>query len=127
MFVYSRVQVICANRTSSLKYYTGYSQCLPGTGGGGGGPTTTTTPSGGATTTSSGGGSGATPPADDPYSGYQIYLSPYYADEISKSVASISDATLAKKAAQVANIPTFTWCVLRSSKGNDLNTYSLSS
>ena len=38
-----------------------------------------------------------------------MYLSPYYASEISAAVAQISDATTAAKAAKVASIPTFIW------------------
>ena len=38
-----------------------------------------------------------------------MYLSPYYADEVSAAVQQISDSTLAAKAAKVADIPTFIW------------------
>lgn len=98
-----------------------YSQCLPGT------ATTTATSattSGTAKTTSTSSGttktststttstsSTATPPADDPYTGYTVYLSPYYAAEIAAAVATITDSSLAEKAAQVAKVPTFTWSV----------------
>lgn len=51
----------------------------------------------------------ATPPADNPYIGYTVYLNPHYTAEISAAVATISDATLAQKAAQVAQVPTFFW------------------
>ena len=39
----------------------------------------------------------------------QLYLSPYYADEVLAAVQQISDSTLAAKAAKVADIPTFIW------------------
>nr|AAL15037.1 cellobiohydrolase II [Lentinus sajor-caju]AAL15038.1 cellobiohydrolase II [Lentinus sajor-caju] len=58
-----------------------------------------------------------TPDAGNPYIGYdvshvlwcQIYLSPYYADEVAAAVSAISNPALAAKAASVANIPTFIW------------------
>lgn len=46
---------------------------------------------------------------DNPYVGYSVYLSPYYAAEVKAAAASIKDSTLAAKAAKVASIPTFTW------------------
>lgn len=39
----------------------------------------------------------------------QIYLTPYYANEVAAAAASITDATQKAKALKVANIPTFTW------------------
>ncbi|KAF4603087.1 Beta-glucosidase cel3A [Pleurotus pulmonarius] len=54
-------------------------------------------------------GPNPTPDAGNPYIGYDIYLSPYYADEVAAAVSAISDPTLAAKAASVANIPTFIW------------------
>ncbi|KAG9128516.1 hypothetical protein FRC07_005883 [Ceratobasidium sp. 392] len=68
--------------------------------------TSTTTHTGTATSTSSAPVSTST---DNPYTGYTVYLSPYYASEIKSAVATIKDSTLAAKAAKVANIPTFTW------------------
>lgn len=38
-----------------------------------------------------------------------MYLSPYYANEVSQAVEQITDSTLKSKAASVANIPTFIW------------------
>ncbi|KAF8315162.1 cellobiohydrolaseII [Clavulina sp. PMI_390] len=90
-----------------------YSQCLPSSSVG----TTTTTTSkatGTSTTTSKTTGTttssaSGTAPTDDPYTGYTVYLSPYYAAEISAAVKNITDSSLASKAAAVANVPTFTW------------------
>jgi len=107
-----------------------YSQCLPGSAAGttttastktstvsGGTSKTTTSTSGGTTTTS-------TPPSDDPYTGYTIYLSPYYAAEIAASVANLTSTnpSLATKAAKVAQVPTFTWFDV-ASKVPTLGTY----
>ncbi|KAF4579587.1 Beta-glucosidase cel3A [Pleurotus pulmonarius] len=61
------------------------------------------------TSTSTSAGPNPTPDAGNPYIGYDIYLSPYYADEVAAAVSAISDPTLAAKAASVANIPTFIW------------------
>ncbi|TFK76357.1 cellobiohydrolase II-I, partial [Pluteus cervinus] len=105
-----------------------YSQCLPG----GGNtpppaPTTTTTvttrPGGGTTSTTPGGPTPTTPPAaGNPYTGYEIYLSPYYAAEITAAAALISDSTQKAKALTVAKIPTFTWFDVIAKTG-DLGTY----
>ena len=38
-----------------------------------------------------------------------MYLSPYYAAEVSAAVQQISDSTLKSKAASIANVPTFIW------------------
>ncbi|KAG6862060.1 Beta-glucosidase cel3A [Termitomyces sp. Mi166 len=90
-----------------------YSQCLPGSATTA--PTSSSTPTSGtsrsttATSTSSGPTSTTTPAAGNPYTGYQIYLSPYYANEVTAAAADISDATLKAKALEVANIPTFIW------------------
>ncbi|KDQ12498.1 glycoside hydrolase family 6 protein [Botryobasidium botryosum FD-172 SS1] len=88
-----------------------YSQCLPGSSN----PTTTprptsttstsTRPTSGTTTTTSTGPIST----DNPYVGYDVYLSPYYAAEVAAAVKNIKDATIAAKAASVAKIPTFTW------------------
>ena len=68
-----------------------------------GGPTTTAP--GGPTTTS------PAPPTstDNPYNGYSVYLSPYYAAEIDAAAKLIKDSTLAAKALKIKDIPTFTW------------------
>ena len=52
----------------------------------------------------------------------QIYLSPYYAAEIDKAAANITDATQKAKALKVKNIPTFTWFDVIAKTG-DLGTY----
>jgi cellulose 1,4-beta-cellobiosidase len=85
-----------------------YSQCLPGSS-----SVTTTSSVGtgtGTTTTSAPGSTGTTTPAaGNPYTGYEIYLSPYYAAEVTAAVANISNPTTAAAAATVSNIPTFIW------------------
>jgi len=58
----------------------------------------------------------------NPYTGYQIYLTPYYADEVKAAAAKISDATQKAKALKVATIPTFTWLDV-ASKVPTLGTY----
>jgi len=50
-----------------------------------------------------------TPAAGNPFTGYTVYLSPYYAAEVQAAAALITDATQKSKALSVANIPTFTW------------------
>ncbi|KAJ3515731.1 hypothetical protein NLJ89_g1575 [Agrocybe chaxingu] len=49
------------------------------------------------------------PDAGNPFNGYTIYLSPYYADEVVAAAAAISDATQKAKALRVKDIPTFIW------------------
>jgi len=108
----------CASGSTCVVSNEYYSQCLPGSAA----PTTTrpttttrpvtTSPGGGSPTTSAGGStpSSGPGPSDNPYSSdYTVWLSPYYAAEVAAAVKNISDATLAAKAAKVANIPTFTW------------------
>lgn len=51
----------------------------------------------------------APPAAGNPFVGYSVYLSPYYASEVAAAAATITDATLKSKASSVANIPTFIW------------------
>ncbi|KAI0345296.1 cellobiohydrolase II [Trametopsis cervina] len=68
-----------------------------------------TGPSSSPTSASTGPTSTPTPSANNPWTGYQIYLSPYYASEVAAAAKSISDSTLSAKAASVAKIPTFTW------------------
>nr|BAG48183.1 cellobiohydrolase II [Irpex lacteus] len=104
-----------------------YSQCIPGS------ATTPTSaptsaptsqPSQPSSTSSapSGPSSTPTPSANNPWTGYQIYLSPYYANEVAAAAKAITDPTLAAKAASVANIPNFTW-LDSVSKIADLKTY----
>jgi cellulose 1,4-beta-cellobiosidase len=118
-----------------------YSQCLPPSSSATTAKTTTSTTSKATTTTkattstitgtvttkttsatTSAASSTATPPSDDPYTGYTVYLSPYYAAEVAAAVATISDSSLAEKAAQVAKVPTFTWFDV-ASKVPTLGTY----
>ncbi|KAG8736715.1 Beta-glucosidase cel3A [Ceratobasidium sp. 428] len=122
----------CVSGATCNKINDYYYQCLPGSGSGSTTtttkPTTTSKPT---TTTSTKPGTGtgtttSTAPAststDNPYTGYSVYLSPYYAAEIKAAVATIKDSTLAAKAAKVANIPTFTWLDVMS-KVPTLETY----
>ncbi|KAJ6618861.1 cellulase CEL6B [Mycena sp. CBHHK59/15] len=87
-----------------------YSQCLPSTGNSGGsGTTTVSTTSTVSSSTASAPTGSQTPAAGNPFTGYQIYLTPFYAAEVAAAAANITDPTLKAKAASVANIPTFTW------------------
>ncbi|GLB34786.1 putative glycosyl hydrolase family 6 [Lyophyllum shimeji] len=95
----------CVSGATCTKLNDYYSQCLPGSSTP---PTTTTTPTTTPTTTNTGGPTG-TPAAGNPYTGYQIYLTPYYADEVQTAAGLITDATQKAKALKVAQIPTFTW------------------
>nr|AAD41097.1 CBHII [Volvariella volvacea] len=102
-----------------------YSQCLPGT--------TTTTPGPPSTTTTP--TSGGTPPPNNaatttattavngnPVTGWQPFLTPYYAGEVAAPLApDIDTPALSTKAAAVANIPTFNW--FDTAKGPDLGAY----
>ncbi|KAJ7940206.1 cellobiohydrolase II [Mycena leptocephala] len=88
-----------------------YSQCLPNSTGG-----TTTTPTttissttGTGTTTVSSPTGSQTPDATNPFLGHNIYLTPFYAAEVTAAAANITDATTKAKALSVAKIPTFTW------------------
>ncbi|KAH7340943.1 cellobiohydrolase [Rhizoctonia solani] len=111
----------CASGLACVKVNDYYYQCQKG--------------SASATVTSATGGTSATPttsattptstvgPSDNPYtSDYTVWLSPYYAAEVAAAVKNISDATVAAKAAKVANIPTFTWFDVRA-KVPTLGTY----
>ncbi|CAE6517669.1 unnamed protein product [Rhizoctonia solani] len=113
----------CASGLACVKVNDYYYQCQKGS--------ATAT----ATVTSATGGTSATPttsattptstvgPSDNPYtSDYTVWLSPYYAAEVAAAVKNISDASLAAKAAKVANIPTFTWFDVRA-KVPTLGTY----
>ncbi|KAG8918020.1 hypothetical protein FRC03_011292 [Tulasnella sp. 419] len=48
-------------------------------------------------------------PTGNPYTGYDVWLSPYYSAEVVAAAANITDATLKAKALKVKDIPTFTW------------------
>ncbi|PSR83042.1 hypothetical protein PHLCEN_2v5846 [Hermanssonia centrifuga] len=114
----------CASGSVCTEQNAYYSQCLPGTAAptsassipSSSHPTSTVSSSSSAPSTSS------TPTAGNPWTGYQIYLSPYYAAEIQAGAAAITDPTLSAKALSVAQIPTFTW-LDSVSKVPDLGTY----
>ncbi|KDQ61110.1 glycoside hydrolase family 6 protein [Jaapia argillacea MUCL 33604] len=61
------------------------------------------------TSSSSSAAPSTTSSAGNPYVGYQVYLSPYYAAEVTAAAANITDATTKANALSVADIPTFTW------------------
>ena len=69
----------------------------------------TSAPSGTPTGVSSAPSGTITPSASNPWTGFQVYLSPYYASEVSAAAAQITDSATAAKALSVAKIPTFTW------------------
>ncbi|KAJ7057960.1 cellobiohydrolase II [Mycena amicta] len=82
-----------------------YSQCIPNA-------QATTTPAsggGGGTSSASAPATSQTPAANNPFTGHNIFLSPFYAAEITAAAANITDATTKTKALSVANIPTFIW------------------
>ncbi|KAI0317467.1 cellobiohydrolaseII [Amylostereum chailletii] len=95
----------CASGSTCVESNAYYSQCIPSSSA----PTGTTV----APTSTSAGGSApsttATPAADNPYTGYQIYLSPFYAAEVQAAAAQITDPTQAATALKAASIPSFTW------------------
>ncbi|KDR81738.1 hypothetical protein GALMADRAFT_59609 [Galerina marginata CBS 339.88] len=108
----------CATGSTCVFSNPYYSQCLPGAASSSTStkPTTTTPTSTPTTksTTATGGTTPVstpttTPAAGNPFTGYTIYLSPYYANEVTAAAASITDATQKSKALSIANIPTFTW------------------
>ncbi|KAI0064711.1 glycoside hydrolase family 6 protein [Artomyces pyxidatus] len=98
-----------------------YSQCLPGSASSPTGPTSTISSSASQSSSASHSSSSAssvsstsstpsqTPVAGNPFTGYSIFLSPFYAAEVAAAAGNITDSTLAAKAASVAQIPTFTW------------------
>ncbi|ESK94153.1 cellobiohydrolase ii [Moniliophthora roreri MCA 2997] len=94
----------CASGSTCTKVDDYYSQCIPGSNPGNPESTSTTPSSTVAPPTNT-----QPPVADNPYTGYTIYLSPYYADEIDAAAANITDSTLKAKALKVKEIPTFIW------------------
>nr|ADX07335.1 putative cellulase CEL6B [Flammulina velutipes] len=107
----------CASGSTCVKTNEYYSQCLP----------SSSAPSS-ASSVAPPASSTAAPPTStgitlgNPYTDHEIYLSPYYADEVVAAAAVISDSSLAAKALKVKDIPTFTWFdVVR--KVPDLGTY----
>lgn len=124
----------CVSGSTCTAQNAYYSQCIPGAAAPGStsaGSTTrpASTTSAGSTTrpasTSTGSAPASTgtavPSADNPFSGYEIYLSPFYAKEVAAAAAQMSGSA-ASAAASVANIPTFTWFD-SVSKIPDLDTY----
>ncbi|KAI0032821.1 cellobiohydrolaseII, partial [Vararia minispora EC-137] len=85
-----------------------YSQCI-----GGGGTTTsgssTTSAPGTPSSTSSAPVSSGTAVPGNPFTGFTVFPSQFYAAEVQAAAAQISDATTKTKALSVANIPSFTW------------------
>ncbi|KAG7448217.1 cellulase CEL6B [Guyanagaster necrorhizus] len=93
-----------------------YSQCLPGSAASSStaAPSSTTAStstahSSTAASTSTAAAPSSTAIAGNPFEGYEIFLSPYYAAEVTAAAAAITDSTMASKALEVAQIPTFTW------------------
>lgn len=85
-----------------------YSQCLPGTSSVSVASTSSVVT--GSSTSSAPSSTGTTAPAaGNPFTGFEVFLSPVYAAEVAAAVANITDPTLAAQAAAVANIPTFIW------------------
>ncbi|KAF5373610.1 hypothetical protein D9758_000872 [Tetrapyrgos nigripes] len=110
----------CVSGSSCTVVNPYYSQCIPGASA----PTTTapgTTTGPGSTTSAPAPTGTTTPAAGNPYTGYQIYLSPFYAQEVAAASAQMS-GSLAQAAASVANIPSFTWFDSMA-KVPDLDTY----
>lgn len=105
----------CASGSTCTYSNDYYSQCIPSSnapGSSSASATPTTAPSSSSATgtaTSSSASSSATPVAGNPFTGYSVYLSPYYTAEVQAAAANISDSTLKAKALSVANIPNFTW------------------
>ncbi|KAF7322381.1 Glucanase [Mycena chlorophos] len=101
----------CASGSTCVYSNPYYSQCLPGSQTGSTTTTTTTHSSSSSshTTTSTGSTGSSTPAAGNPYTGYTVFNSPYYASEIAAAVENITDATTKSKASSVADIPTFIW------------------
>ncbi|KAF8892435.1 cellobiohydrolase [Infundibulicybe gibba] len=97
----------CVAGATCQKLNDYYSQCLPGTSSSTPVTTPVTTPP--TTTTPGSPTSTTTPAAGNPFTGYQLYLTPFYASEVTAAAAAISDSSLKAKALSVAKIPTFTW------------------
>ncbi|KAG8745609.1 Beta-glucosidase cel3A [Ceratobasidium sp. 414] len=130
----------CVSGTVCTKLNDYYSQCLPPSSTTSTTststttkPTSTTAPVSGTATSTSTSSAPASTSTDNPYTGYTVYLSPYYAAEVKAATAAITDSTLAAKAAKapvrkltlrnkVANIPTFTWLDVMS-KVSTVSTY----
>ncbi|TFK38683.1 cellobiohydrolase II-I [Crucibulum laeve] len=105
----------CVSGASCQKLNDYYSQCLPGAATSTNAPTTSAPPTSSTPTSGTPTGTGSaptgtsTPAAGNPFEGYTIYLTPYYAAEVQAAADAITDSTQKAKALSVANIPTFTW------------------
>lgn len=100
----------CTSGNTCSKQNDYYSQCIPGSSTTGGTTTTTTsatktTTTGATTTTSASGGSTTAVPADNPFSGVQMWANSYYASQVSAYAV----PTLGAGAAAVAQVPSFMW------------------
>ncbi|KAK0229035.1 cellobiohydrolaseII [Armillaria fumosa] len=86
-----------------------YSQCLPGSAASTTVVTSKSSSTASATSTSSGAASSpsSAPIAGNPFEGYEIYLSPYYAAEVTAAAQVMSGSS--SKALEIAQVPTFTW------------------
>ncbi|KAF9527027.1 cellobiohydrolaseII [Crepidotus variabilis] len=116
----------CAAGATCVYSNSYYSQCLPAGTGGSSSLTThsgsTSVPANPTSGSSSAPSSTSTPDAGNPYNGYTVYLSPYYAAEVQQASASITNVGSKSKALSVGNIPTFTWFDVIA-KTSDLGTY----
>lgn len=104
----------CVSGATCTKQNDYYSQCLPGAAAPS--SSTPTAPSSTAsnptsTTSTATAPSGTTvPAAGNPYAdGFNVWLTPFYASEVSAAAAQITDAATKAKALKVAQVPTFTW------------------
>ncbi|TFK40402.1 cellobiohydrolase II-I [Crucibulum laeve] len=93
-------ETACASGSTCVKSNDWYSQCIT---------SSTQASSTVQSSTAAQPSTTSTPAAGNPYDGYEIYLSPYYADEVIAAAAAITDPTLKAKALKVKDIPTFTW------------------
>lgn len=86
-----------------------YSQCLPGSAASTTVVTSKSSSTASATSTSSGAASSpsSAPIAGNPFEGYEVYLSPYYAAEVTAAAQVMSGSS--SKALEIAQVPTFTW------------------
>ncbi|KAK0496900.1 cellobiohydrolase II-I [Armillaria luteobubalina] len=86
-----------------------YSQCLSGSAASTTVVTSKSSSTASATSTSSGAASSpsSAPIAGNPFEGYEVYLSPYYAAEVTAAAQVMSGSS--SKALEIAQVPTFTW------------------
>ncbi|KAL0961255.1 hypothetical protein HGRIS_006217 [Hohenbuehelia grisea] len=118
----------CVSGSTCVKQNDWYSQCLPGSSNPTPTPSTTPTsqppnpPSSTSSSTITDPTPSGTPTTGNPYTGHEIYLSPYYAAEVDTAAAAISDSSLKAKALKVKEIPTFIWFDIVA-KTPDLGTY----